>query len=212
MNRKCWECGAEGAEYSMNFKENFYFDEEIVGNTYANPYSLRAYCKKCFEQHNEDYKRELDAYVRTKKKIMFERAVRTLEHQNLIIDDYMEAIKVVQDFISANPDKFDSSYEVIAAIMLVKGQIHSKMQYKVGRYQVDFLLDEMMVVLEIDGERHKHRKEYDAERDKTIRKILGPGWEIIRIKTEYLDKHAKHLVEAIKETLDYRAFGKYVKK
>ena len=79
------------------------------------------------------------------------------------------------------------------------------MQYKVGPYQVDFLLPDLMVVLEIDGERHKHRKDYDSVRDKAIKKELGPHWNIIRIDTDNLDKNAKKIPEAINKVLEYRA-------
>ena len=78
------------------------------------------------------------------------------------------------------------------------------MQYKIGRYQVDFLLPEIGVVLEIDGDRHKYKKNYDNARDAYIKKQLGYGWDIVRIKTEYLDKNASKLVEAINGVIDYR--------
>ena len=78
------------------------------------------------------------------------------------------------------------------------------MQYKVGKYQVDFLLPELFVVLEIDGERHAHKKDSDRVRDKDIRKLLGSPWEIIRISTDWLDKDAKKIPEAIEKVLEYR--------
>jgi len=37
--------------------------------------------------------------------------------------------------------------------------------------------------------------------------MLGVGWDIIRIKTDYLDKNAKKLPEAIKKVIDYRETG-----
>ena len=82
------------------------------------------------------------------------------------------------------------------------------MQYKVGRYQVDFLLPEMLVALEIDGERHKNKKEYDTKRDIYIQNALGEGWDIVRIKTDYLDMKATKLPEAIEKVIQYRQEGK----
>lgn len=127
-----------------------------------------------------------------------------MEKQSIKMYDYKEAIEVVENFLTKNPDKFDSSYEVLAAIILVNNRIYSKMQYKIGRYQVDFLLPEIGVVLEIDGERHKHHKQYDSNRDKFIKKELGYGWDIVRIKTEYLDMNAEKLVDAINAVVEYR--------
>ena len=135
---------------------------------------------------------------------MFRKAVKLLEAQDTDMYEYQEAIDVVSDFIEDNADKFDSSYEVLTAIVLVQNRIYSKMQYKVGKYQVDFLLPDMFVVLEIDGERHKHKKDYDSVRDKEIKKMLGPHWEIIRIPTDRLDKDAKKIPEAIDKVLEYR--------
>ena len=60
------------------------------------------------------------------------------------------------------------------------------------------------MVLEIDGERHKNRKKYDSERDAYIKQQLGYGWDIIRIKTEYLDMNASRLVDAIDKVIEYR--------
>lgn len=123
---------------------------------------------------------------------MIRKACRLLEAQNTNMYEYKEAIDVVTNFVEENADKIDSSYEALAAIVLVQNRIYSKMQYKVGPYQVDFLLPDLMVVLEIDGDRHKHRKSYDNKRDKFIKSELGPHWEIIRIDTDNLDKNAKN--------------------
>lgn len=115
-----------------------------------------------------------------------------------------EAICVVKDKILEKPDNFDSSYEVVAAIILVSNRIYSKMQVKVGKYQVDFLLPDYKIVLEIDGDRHKTKKNRDNERDEKIKQILGIGWEVVRIPTELLDMKAENLVKGIESLLDYR--------
>lgn len=135
---------------------------------------------------------------------MFKKAVATLEKQHTKMYEYREAIDVVEEHLEKNPDKYDSSYEVLASIILVHNRIYSKRQYKVGKYMVDFLLPEQGVVLEIDGERHKNRKEYDKKRDAFIKEQLGYGWDIIRIKTDYLDQNAKKLPEAINAVVEYR--------
>jgi len=202
---KCWECGKEAthrrkigalpwegatADFLQRNKE----------------YTQRCYCKECFERHMKRLKEENDLLVKLKKRRMFETALDTLEHQNVRMYKYQEAIKVVEGFIEENPDKFDSSYEMLAVIILLKNRIRCKMQYKVGKYQIDILLPDLFVALEIDGDRHAQRKKYDSERDMTIKMILGSQWEIVRIKTDYLDQHADRLLDAIKQVCDYRAF------
>jgi very-short-patch-repair endonuclease len=156
----------------------------------------------------EQEEAELNEYVRLKKREMFKKALAVLEKQSADMYEYKEAIDVVDDYLSEHPDKFDSSYEVLAAIVLVHNRIYSKMQYKVGRYQVDFLLPELFVVLEIDGERHVHKKAYDTKRDIQLQQMLGDGWDIIRIKTDYLDKDAKKLPDAIRKVVEHRQAGK----
>ena len=150
----------------------------------------------------------MELYIKLKKKEMFLKACCLLEKQETKMYEYKDAIEVVREHLEKNPDKYDSSYEVLAAIILVHNRIYTKMQYKVGKYQVDFLLPEWLVVLEIDGERHKHRKEYDTKRDIYIQNALGEGWDIVRIKTDYLDMNAKKLPEAIEKVIDYRQTGK----
>lgn len=199
---KCWECGKEATRTRVIRNRHHCFYEEPV-STY-----VRCYCEECKNKLDKKEKQDMELYIKLKKREMFLRACKTLENQNTNMYDFKDAIDVVEDYIETNPDKFDSSYEVLAAIILVKNKIYSKMQYKIGRYQVDFLLPEMGVVLEIDGDRHKHRKSYDNKRDEYIIKHLGYGWDIIRIDTELLDENAKQLPRAINKVIEYREEGK----
>lgn len=194
----CWICGKANATITRPV---------LVGSSFISPKPSkchRCYCEKCFEEERRKEVEERKLYIKLKKREMFRKAVKLLEAQDTDMYEYQEAIDVVSDFIEDNVDKFDSSYEVLTAIVLVQNRIYSKMQYKVGKYQVDFLLPDMFVVLEIDGERHKHKKDYDSVRDKEIKKTLGPHWEIIRIPTDRLDKDAKKIPEAIDKVLEYR--------
>lgn len=194
---KCWNCGKEATTTKP------YFDGFVWITPEPSKYR-RCYCESCLKETQTKEVAERKLYIKLKKREMFYKACNLLESQHTDMYDYQEAIEVVRDFLEENPDKFDSSYEVLAAIVLIHDHIHAKMQYRVGKYQVDFLLPELLVVLEIDGERHKHKKEYDSVRDKEIKKELGPYWEIIRIPTEHLDKNAKKIPEAIDKVLEYR--------
>lgn len=193
----CWICG-ETATVTRPVFDGFYWHTPELSEYH------RCYCDKCLKETEKKESEERKVYIKLKKREMFRKAVKLLENQNTNMYEYKEAIEVVWDFMETNVDKFDSSYEVLAAIVLVQNRIYSKMQYKVGKYQVDFLLPDLLVVLEIDGERHKHKKDYDSVRDKEIKKILGPHWEIIRIPTDRLDKDAKKIPVAIEKVLEYR--------
>ena len=199
----CWNCGRSTTEY-----ESFNYD--VQGSMRDGDFiqiekpNARKYCLECFEKVKAKDKEEHDLFIRLKKREMFKRACETLEKQNTKMYDFQEAINAVEEVVNEKPDKFDSSYEVLAAIVLVKNRIYSKMQYKIGPYQVDFLLPEIGVVLEIDGERHKQKKDYDSKRDAFIKQKLGYGWDIIRINTDYLDMKAERLPEAIERVVEYR--------
>lgn len=211
MKIKCWECEKIVDKY-IKYSEipsDIVIPEEFKVDLSDEPkHFYRCYCDECGKRIVEEEKRDIELYVKLKKVGMFRKALRILEKQTTDMYDYKDAINVVKDFVESHPDKFDSSYEMIAAIVLVKNHIASKMQYKIGRYQVDFLLPDLYVVLEIDGIHHKLKKQHDSDRDRYIKKELGDPWEIVRIKTDYLDKDAKALPNAIRKVIEYRENGK----
>lgn len=197
MSIKCWICGEPATRTKSVYEHGMWIEPPISEKR-------RCYCGKCFKETTQAEAEERKTYIRLKKHEMIRKAIKLLENQDTNMYEYKDAIEVVTDFIEADLDKADSSYEILTAIVLVQNRIHTKMQYKVGKYQVDFLLPDYMAVLEIDGERHKHRKAYDTERDKFIKKQLGTHWEIIRLSTDYLDQNAKAIPKAIENVLEYR--------
>lgn len=204
---KCWECGGKATKTRNIMAQRRMSDGFIVSMAVPNE-GQRCYCDKCFDKHMAEMREEEQLYIRLKKKRMYESAVDKLEHQKLSFVEYEEAIKAVGEFVKEHPDKFDSSYEMVAAIILIHNHVRCTMQYKIGKYQVDFLLKEEKIVLEIDGERHKDKKNFDSQRDSYIRKQLGPGWHVVRIPTEFLDQRASNLWRAIEKVVDYRETGK----
>lgn len=213
---KCWICGGE-ATTSKKLKElnDICVDKEhgsrFLGSS-VKPEFRRNYCAECFKKMLEQKREEEVQWVTLKHKRMFETAIHKLEHQHIRFEDYEEAIKHVDQYNLNHLDKFDSSEEIMAAIELIQNAIHIKPQYKIGRYQVDFLLDEICIALEIDGHTHKTKKEYDNWRDIDIKNTLGPDWEVVRIPTVLIDKDVKRLVPAIFKVLQYREDKKTGKK
>ena len=201
MSIKCWICGEPATRTKLDYSYG------IVAQFPLSEYH-RCYCDKCYNERSKQITEEHAMLAKLRKREMIRKACDKLEKQETNMYEYKEAIEVVSDFVEDNIDKIDSSYEALTAIVLVHHRIYSKMQYKVGKYQVDFLLPDFFVALEIDGDRHKHKKEYDTRRDKEIKKILGEPWQIIRLSTDYLDQNAKKLPKALHEVLDYRATGK----
>lgn len=202
MKVKCWICGSPDVVGHLTVKDGSFVEAQHQER-------WRCYCKECKKKTETEYDALKEEYVRLKKEVMFENAIETLEGQSINIYDYREAIDAVHDYIRSNPDKFDSSYEVIAAIVLIHNKVQCKPQAAIGRYRVDFMLPDEYVILEIDGERHKNNKYRDSERDRAIKEELGEFWEIIRIDTELLKTNAKELVRAIRKICEYRIFGNH---
>lgn len=160
--------------------------------------SHRAFCEECYLSYRKDIDDTRNTYIKLKKRLMVERAIRILEEQKIDIEEYKDAIDAVSEFSSENMDKFDSAHEVVAAIILVYNEVETKIQHKIGKYRADFLLPEFKIVLEIDGYLHESKLFKDNERDINIRNALGRDWEVVRIKTEYLEQNAELLLEAAK--------------
>lgn len=194
---KCWICGDTATTTKPTMKDGGWIIPPLSENR-------RCYCEKCLKEYEQKELEEKKLLKKLNKREMFRKACRILERQNTNMYDYKEAIEVVEEFIESNPEKFDSSYEVLTAMVLVKNRIHAKAQYKVGPYKVDFLLPDMLVALEIDGDRHKYKQRDDIIRDHHVKKALGPHWEIVRISTDDLDKDAKKIPYAIDKVLEYR--------
>lgn len=199
----CWRCGKQAEVSRFDIKPGLSHERQIK----AKAARFRCYCKECFKIVQQEEHDERQEYIRLKKREMFRKACNTLENQNVDMYKYKDAIEAVEEKVAESPDKFDSSYEMLTAIILVYNCIYSKMQYRIGDYQVDFFLPDDKVILEIDGDRHAHRKGYDSVRDEYIKRTLGKPWEIIRIPTSLLDKHANRIPEAIQRVLDYRSNG-----
>ena len=215
MPKKCWLCGADATAHYEMFKPNPEREHFLEEDSYLRDRDFmykechqREYCESCFNKVGSERKAQLKEYVRLKNILMVERAVRSFERQNADIYEYKEAIESVQEYFSEHPEKFDSSQEVLAAIVLIYNHIETKVQYRVGKYRVDFFLPKLMTCLEIDGERHRTKKTYDSNRDTEIKQILGEGYDVVRIPTKYIDQNAKQLVEAIKLMRIERITGK----
>ena len=182
-NMICWECGK---------------------TIKANATYRRCYCDVCSPKHKDEIENNRKQMVYLKKFFMLERAMEILEKQSYDFNKHREEIKAVQDKFWDDPDKFDSADEIVTAIILVEHRIYAKLQYKIDRYQVDFLLPDYHVILEIDGDRHRYNVGRDSVRDEAIKYILGDDWEIIRIPTKYIETDASKLIIAIDKVLEAR--------
>lgn len=177
---KCWKCDNVA-------------DIEI----YEEP-NKRVFCKECSKEFKKEKENLVSEYVTLKNKVMFENALRTMEKsKGTYMHEYKCTCEMLFKKFQANPDMFLSSHEIIAAIILTDFEYEFEANKKIGKYKVDFVIPELFVCLEIDGNLHEHKLEYDNSRDIDIRHELGSKWEVIRIKTKFLEETPTILVEEI---------------
>ena len=196
----CWECNKEGTK-QFDFKKAEYIDDELFDFV---PASQRWYCEECYSRIATERKDDRLEYVRLKKKLMYERAVRMLEKQSVDLYEYKAALEKVSAYSDQNRDAFDSADEMVAAAVLIKNGFKIKVQHKVAGYSLDFYIPSLKIVLEIDGIFHKYSTKRDSKRDLKIRQELGSDVEVIRIDTKFIEQNAKMLVEAIKTLYEER--------
>lgn len=191
----CWKCGKENPTRKFDL-----FERDSLSKTAfcLTDIHQREYCEDCFSELSKEKSQDQLTYTMLKSKLMFERAIKMLERQNIEIYDYKDAIDAVQEFAQEKPEKFQSSHEMIAAIILADNEMKVQIQHKIGKYRVDFCIPQLKVILEIDGYLHEFKPRADKSRDVEIRKLLGTDWETVRIPTKYLEQKAELLVEAIK--------------
>lgn len=95
-------------------------------------------------------------------------------------------------------DKIESKAEAVVYFLLEKHEIDFKIQYKIGSYRVDFLINNDLV-LEIDGPHHGQQKEYDTQRDKYLK---GLGYKVLRLPIWVFSVDDRAAIEAIKELIN----------
>ena len=200
---KCWICGKEATKTLGTI----YLGKGRTMNRPTSKY-CRCYCDKCYNEVVERLELENAEYVLLKKKQMFNTALEKLETQQVDMYKLRPSIDKVEQYVINNPDKFDSSYEILAAIVLINAGIQFQMQKRILRYQVDICIPSSKILVEIDGERHKNKKDYDNERDQAILDEMGYEWQIVRISTDRLDENAIKLVTAIEQVVNLRRTGK----
>lgn len=193
----CWKCGKENATESRGYGVREH------GSTVPFP-NQRHYCKECLAKERQDLADMKTEYVRIKKLLMFERALVMIERSNTDIYEYEEEIRAVREYITENPDKFDTPHEMVVAVMLIWNRVNAKIQYPLGRYRVDFLLPDEKIVLEIDGGIHLANLYRDNRRDVALREELGDDWEVVRIGNEYVEEKPDLVLEAAREVKRYK--------
>lgn len=194
----------KGADYSRN---GYYPPCHICGQpvyTWAYRRGVKYTCSACraevIRQEREE-KEDKAALVKEKK---LEKAIKRVSAVTDIAA-YDKAIKYIRDHLDRS-GWFQSTEEIMVAMELIRRGVRGRHQVKVFEYSLDFVLDELKVVLEIDGSvfHGRDREKYQQTRDDVIRWKFGDGWEVIHIKTDCINMNVTRLMPAINEVLKKR--------
>lgn len=167
---------------------------------------MKYICRKCKLEERliiADARKEEDHKTRTAK---LEKVIGRIKSHGTFAK-YESAIATARKMIDDGGHIFDSTEEIEVALVLLAEGINFRHQVRFGkRYVADFVLDDMKVVLEIDGDifHGESRKAKQQIRDDLIIAALGPEWEIVRIKTSALNQNVTKLPKALKAVLKRR--------
>lgn len=175
---KCWRCGKE---LTLNHEPQ-----------------ERVYCHECEEKKKEEHEKLISEYSLLKIRVMYENALRTMEKSGkCYMHEYLESANRILEAAISNTENFMSSHEMVVAIVLDNYGFQFNANFKILNYRVDFYIPEFKACLEVDGAQHSYKLEYDSRRDIDIRNVLGSEWEIVRIKTKYIEENPEKIVDAI---------------
>lgn len=103
--------------------------------------------------------------------------------------------------------EFNSTEEMCFALQLEKEKIRYYPNYKIGDYKVDFILPDMKIIVEIDGELYHKDENKEFIRERGIMNVVGNDYEIVRLPASYVPGYiVKDLKEIIKFVIDKRKF------
>lgn len=195
------EAVEDNVRFDNTLGESYYYPTcHICGNEVSTwSYKRIKYtCKNCKKMNSlKDKENRADNNQEAKEK-KFENAVARISSKCSTIKPYIKAAESIHEKLHKD-GWFQSTEEIIAAIVLVKNNIKARHQVKLGRYCADFVLPEEKIVLEIDGTLYHTKLTVEKEklRDNLIVLGLGVDWEVIRITDILLNENPKNLVKAI---------------
>ena len=72
-------------------------------------------------------------------------------------------------------------------------------QKPIDKYIIDFFCYDLMLAIEIDGETHMYKKEYDEKRENDIKKL---GISFLRLDGHYVIKNTLDVVQVITDWIE----------
>lgn len=156
-------------------------------------HTYRQRCNDCIEKADKKMLELGHQMALIKMQMMHENALRKIEisKDSFRFSDITDAVSAIEEMEKMSPRSFKSSSEIVVAIGLYHEGFFFKVNHSVSRYSVDFYMPDEKICLEIDGDIHDigNTRFKDGKRDVELRIELGGEWEVVRMSTDYSDKH-----------------------
>ena len=111
--------------------------------------------------------------------------------------DMSEYAKRVKDRVIDGVDSFSSVPEVVVAVQMQRIGLKYQTQKDIAGKKVDFVIPEIKIILEIDGELYHTDENKSFLRDRQIMACVGEDWEIVHINVEKIPLYTWNLRESL---------------
>lgn len=173
----------------------------ICGEEFENGKTNVYRCDKC------------ESKIRMAKKIeMVDKAQNLLEKRTGKMRSYKPKLdmskyaKIVKKRVADGIDNFGSIPETAAGIQMERIGLKYETQKEIAGRKVDFVIPEIKIILEIDGELYHADENKTFLRDRQIMSAVGEKWEIVHIQAQQIPKYTWNLREALPHVVMQRNY------
>lgn len=138
-----------------------------------------------------------------KKMEMVDKAQRELEKRTGKMKSFKpkrnmsKYVKPVKERVMNGIDNFSSMPEAVVAIQMERIGLKYETQKEIAGKKADFVIPEIKIILEIDGELYHTDEDKSFLRDRQIMAVMDEEWEIVHIHTEEVPMYTWNLREAL---------------
>lgn len=111
--------------------------------------------------------------------------------------DMSRYVKPVKERVMNGIDNFSSMPEAVVAIQMERIGLKYETQKNIAGKKADFIIPEIKIILEIDGELYHTDEDKSFLRDRQIMAVVGEGWEIVHIHANEIPMYTWNLREAL---------------
>lgn len=111
--------------------------------------------------------------------------------------DMSRYVKPVKERVMNGTDNFSSVPEAVVAIQMERIGLKYKTQKDIAGKKADFIIPEIKIILEIDGELYHTDEDKSFLRDRQIMAVVGEEWEIVHIHANEIPMYTWNLREAL---------------